>query len=233
MENPIFLGDCFDLLKNIDNNKVDLILTDPPYDISKTSNFSKSDIKRFNTMKHDFGEWDKSIDLITLFTEFKRVLRKGGTLIIFYDIWKCNQIKEAAIEVGFRQPRIGQWVKNNPPPINSKWNYLTNGIEYFFTFCKGDKITFNSKYDNGIYHHSLVHGKERFHPTQKPLKLIEELVLKHSNEGDFVLDPFAGSGVTGEACQNLNRRYCLIEREEEYYEKIKIRLNDKDKELPN
>ena len=220
MENDVFLGDCFDILKTIEDKKVDLILTDPPYAISKDSNFHRSDIERFNIVNHDFGDWDIQIDLVNLFKEFHRVLRKGGTLITFYDIWKCNEIKEAALKSGFRQPRVGQWVKNNPPPVNSKWNYLTNSIEYFFTFSKGSNITFNSNYDNGIYRHPLVHGKERFHPTQKPVALFEELILKHSNEGDLILDPFAGSGVTGVSCKNSNRRYLLIEKEEEYYCKI-------------
>jgi site-specific DNA-methyltransferase (adenine-specific) len=119
-----------------------------------------------------------------LFKEYYRVLKKGGTVIFFFDIWKSNIIKEVAELNKFKQPRIGQWV-NNPVPINSN-NYLSNSIEYFFTFVKGGKPTFNSIYDNGIYKYPLCHGKQRFdHPTQKPLELIKDLVRKHSNEGDW------------------------------------------------
>jgi len=218
-------ADCFEYLKTIESGSVDLILTDPPYDISRNSNFSKvsesaSDFMKTKYSKHsiDFGEWDTTLDLDTLFSEYYRVLKKGGTLIIFYDVWKSNQLKELAQKWKFKQPRVGMWLKNNPTPINSKSNYLSNAHEFFFTFVKDKKPTFNSEYDNGIYKYPLCHGKERLeHPTQKPLSLIKEMIQKHSNEGDLVLDTFSGSGTTAEACQTLRRRFICIERDEKYY----------------
>lgn len=218
-------ADCFEYLKTIESGSIDLILTDPPYDISRNSNFSKvsesaSDFMKTKYSKHsiDFGEWDTTIDLDVLFGEYYRVLKKGGTLIIFYDVWKSNQLKELAQKWKFKQPRVGMWLKNNPTPINSKSNYLSNAHEFFFTFVKDKKPTFNSEYDNAIYKYPLCHGKERLeHPTQKPLSLIKEMIQKHSNEGDIVLDTFSGSGTTAEACQILNRRFICIEKDEKYY----------------
>jgi DNA modification methylase len=69
-----------------------------------------------------------------------------------------------------------------------------------FHFRQGGKPTFNSIYDNGIYKYPLCHGKQRFdHQLKKPLELIKDLVRKHSNEGDLVLDTFAGTGTTAHA----------------------------------
>jgi len=220
MSNRVILGDCYEVLKTIDKNSIDLILTDPPYNISRQSNFTKnSDNKKFNNISIDFGDWDQEeVDLDYLFFEFKRVLKPGGTLIIFYDIWKCNNLKSIAEKLGLKQPRVCQWVKNNPVPINSKNNYLSNSIEFFFTFVKGKNPTFNSSYDKGIYNFPLCHGNERTeHPTQKPLSLIKSLIEKHSKEDDVILDPFGGSGTTAIASIETNRRYFLIEKEDNYY----------------
>ena len=220
MSNRVILGDCYEILKTIDKNSIDLILTDPPYNISRQSNFTKnSDNKKFNNISIDFGDWDQEeVDLDYLFFEFKRVMKPGGTLIIFYDIWKCNNLKSIAEKLGLKQPRVCQWVKNNPVPINSKNNYLSNSIEFFFTFVKGKNPTFNSSYDKGIYNFPLCHGNERTeHPTQKPLSLIKSLIEKHSKEDDVILDPFGGSGTTAIASIETNRRYFLIEKEDNYY----------------
>lgn len=230
----IYNDNCFNILPNIKDKSIDLILTDPPYAISKESNFDKINLdtpvdmaKKFN-YSTDFGEWDKTeIDIDRLFKEFFRILKPGGTLIIFYDIWKSNSIKEYATKNKFKQPRVCQWVKTNPMPINSKNNYLSNSIEFFFTFVKGGKPTFNSEYDNGIYNYPFSNGNKRkdyYHPTQKPLSLINSILLKHSKKGDLVLDPFGGSGTLAEACILNERDYIIIEIEKKYYDIITNRV---------
>jgi len=221
----LIFDDCFNYLSTLESNSIDLILTDPPYDISKKSGFSSGKMSKFTQISIDFGYWDTEIDLDTLFKEYYRVLRKGGTLILFYDVWKSTMIKDFAVKYRFKQPRVGQWLKNNPVPVNSKTNYLSNCSEYFFSFVKDKNPTFNSEYDNGIYNFPLCHGKERLeHPTQKPLGLIKNLILKHSNSGDIVLDTFSGTSTTAIACLETNRKFICIERDENYYEISKNRI---------
>lgn len=231
----IINGNCYEQLIKIKSKTIDLILIDPPYLISKTSNFHRytnnatnDSIRKFSILSNDFGDWDKEdIDFDFLFKEFYRILKKGGSLIIFFDIWKSTYIKEIAYKYKFKQSRICSWVKNNPTPINSKHNYLSNSIEYFFTFVKGGKPTFNSKYDNGIYNFPICNGKERKnHPTQKPLLLFKEIIRKHSNENDTILDCFAGTGTTGIASNDLNRNYILIEKNTDYYNIIIKRFSE-------
>lgn len=228
----LFQGDCLEVMKGIPDGSVDLILTDPPYNISRDSCFlrGKNPAKKGDVflIKHDFGEWDrKPLDLNILFNEFNRILKRGGTLLIFYDIWKLQDLKTAAENFKFKQPRVCCWVKNNPVPLNSDKNYLSNACEYFVTFVKLGKGVFNSKYDNGLYKYPICHGKERTeHPTQKPLTLISELLLKHSNKNDVILDMFMGSGTTGVACKNLNRKFCGIELDETYFKIAKERIEN-------
>lgn len=224
--------DCFEFLKDISNSSVDLILIDPPYNISRDTNFAKSqksnrDVDRFR-MSMDFGEWDKEeINLDLLLKECYRVLKKSGTIICFYDIWKITNLKNSLEVNKFKQIRLIQWLKTNPVPINSKINYLTNVIEFAIVGVKVNKPTFNSEYDNGIYSFPIYHNKDRFHPTQKPIKLIEALILKHTNENDLVLDCFSGSGTTALACKNTDRNFIGCELDKEYYEKSVERIFNK------
>lgn len=163
-----------------------------------------------------------------LFSEVYNKLRKGGTCIVFYDLWKIQELKEVLESVGFKQFRFIEWVKTNPVPINSKINYLTNSKEVAIVCVKGGKPTFHSEYDKGIYEFPIYQGKDRFHTTQKPIKLMEDLILKHSNEGDKVLDMFCGSATTLVACKNTNRLGFGCEKDNNYYELAKERLgNDK------
>jgi site-specific DNA-methyltransferase (adenine-specific) len=231
----IINDDCFSYITKIPDKSINLILIDPPYIISKESNFknysdsaNKELVTKYGQLSIDFGEWDKvEIDWISLFKEYHRVLKDGGTIIVFYDIWKSSTIKLAADSNKFKQSRIGQWQKNNPVPVNSKLNYLSNAIEFFFTFVKGSKPTFNSEYDNGVYKYPICHGKERTsHPTQKPIGLIVDLINKHSNPGDVVLDTFAGSGTTGHAAILTGRDFIMVEKDEVYFNIIKNRLDN-------
>ena len=220
--------DAFDFLKNVESSSIDLILTDPPYTITKQTGFESGNNPDYDRLKisTQFGEWDNVIiDYDNMFKEFYRVLKKGGTAIIFYDLWKISYIYESSIQHKFKQQRFIEWIKTNPVPINQSINYLTNSREIALTCIKGSKPTFNSKYDNGIYEFPIEHCKDRFHPTQKPLKLMETLIEKHSNEGEIVLDCFSGSCTTGMACINTSRKFVGCELSKDFYDKSMQRLN--------
>jgi site-specific DNA-methyltransferase (adenine-specific) len=174
-------------------------------------------------VKTDYGEWDKNFTLEILekfIKEFYDKLKNGGTLIIFFDLWKITILKNLMEKYNFKQIRFIEWIKTNPQPLNSKINYLTNCREIALVGIKKSKPTFNSSYDNGIYHYPLQGGKNRFHPTQKSLKLFEELIKKHSKEGDIIMDTFLGSGTTALACKNLNKKFIGCEINLTYFNKI-------------
>ncbi|MBD8069299.1 DNA-methyltransferase [Bacillus sp. PS06] len=217
-------GDVFNEIKKIASKSVHLICTDPPYFISRKTNFKNGggDQKKFGSISMEFGEWDleeNSIDWFTLLEEFKRVLVPGGTMVIFYDIFKMSDIAVIAEKLKLKQPRIGFWEKTNPVPINAKINYLSNPREYFISYTKGTKRTFNSYYDKSSYEAPIVSGKVRFHPCQKPVTVLEEIIATHTNEGDTVLDCFMGSGSTGQAAINLNRNFIGFELDNTYFNK--------------
>lgn len=260
-------------LETIENNSIDLILTDPPYLISRDTGMNthynnvksneKNNIKFIKTLeeweayklnnkditfddtqkenfleygtiygkkycvKTDYGDWDKDFtieELSNFIKEYYAKLRKGGTLIMFFDIWKITILKELFEKYKFKQIRFIEWIKTNPQPLNSRVNYLTNCREIALIGVKGGKPTFNSKYDNGIYMYPLQGGKTRFHPTQKSLLLFEELINKHTNKNDIVMDTFLGGGTTAIACKNTNRNFKGCEISKEYYDKIQQQI---------
>ena len=224
-------SDCLEFLRSLKSETVSLIITDPPYEISRETNFASGeatgrDTDRFR-VSMDFGKWDeKFIGLDEVIKECYRVLVKGGTMICFYDLWKITSIKEYFDNAKFKQIRFIEWLKTNPVPLNSKTNYLTNAREIAIVGVKNGKPIFHSEYDNGIYNYPICHDKGRFHPTQKPVTLLEELIKKHSNEGDLVLDCFAGSASTGVAAYNTKRNFIGCEISQEYYDKALKRLNE-------
>lgn len=224
-------GDCFELIKKIPNDSVDLVLIDPPYEVSRDTNFASGEAKGKDTdrfrVSMDFGDWDNNFTgLDRIIKECYRILKKSGTLICFYDLWKITPLKDYFEDAKFKQIRFIEWLKTNPVPLNSKINYLTNSREIAVSGVKGGKPTFHSEYDNGIYQYPICHDKDRFHPTQKPLQLIEEIIKKHSNENDLIVDCFMGSGTTGVAATNLNRNFIGIEINKEYFDKAKIRIEN-------
>lgn len=177
-------------------------------------------------VKTDYGEWDSefTVELLEEFIkQYYKKLRKGGTLIIFFDIWKITILKDIMEKYKFKQLRFIEWIKTNPQPLNSKVNYLTNCREIALIGVKNSKPTFNSKYDNGVYSYPLQGGTVRTHPTQKNILLFEDLIKKHSNENDTILDTFLGSGTTSIACKNLNRKFKGCEKSTEYFNNIVIR----------
>ncbi len=226
--------ESLDFLRGIEKNSIGLALIDPPYIISKASGFSnmgKKGVQKLSVYSTEYGEWDDGEnftmnDMQENINEYYRVIKKSGTFITFCDIWKISYIKEMMQTAGFKQIRLIEWVKTNPVPINSKRNYLSNCREVALLGVKVGKPTFHSQYDKGIYHHAICQDKGRFHPTQKPVKLMRELIRKHSNEGDIVLDTFAGSATTLVAAKETGRQYMGCELDSACYDKALIRLNN-------
>ena len=236
MKSSITKQTDLELLSTIKNNSVDLVLTDPPYIISRKSGMQsyKNSLEKGGKVDEkfgkkyaittEFGEWDNSYtidDLEKAINEFYRILKSGGSCIIFFDIWKIETLSKLLSK--FSKHRFIEWVKSNPMPVNQYATYLSNAREIAISCVKGGKATFNSKYDNGIYDYPIYGGKDRFHPTQKSLPMFEELIKKHSNEGDTIVDPYAGSGTTAVAAINTNRIYVCCEPDDVYFEKGKVR----------
>lgn len=224
-ENKIYNIDCLEGFTQIDDSSIDLVLTDPPYNISQSTS-------RFHVMGRsgiDFGEWDKGFDQTAWLKEVAPKIKVGGSLVIFNAVQNIGAMHDTLVELGFTFKEMGVLKKSNPMPRNRDRLYVT-AMEPFVWFVKGRGWTFNRQrdnYENGIFDYSNVSPKDRIHTTQKPLGLMEDLLRIHSNENDTVLDCFSGSGTTALACHNLNRKFIGFELDETNYTKSIKRLNDK------
>lgn len=205
------------------DESIHLILTDPPYCISRDTGFKavKNGEPRF-AVSMDFGNWDRTeIDLPKIMKCFYRLLKKGGTAIVFYDLWKISDLQQAMQQAGFKMLRLVVWEKTNPVPLNSQSTYLSNPREIAVLGVKGGKPIFNSQYDRGMY--ALPIERSRIHPTQKPLRLFEALIKKHSHPGDLVLDVFSGSGTTAVAAFLQGRDFTGCEADAGYVQEAQSR----------
>jgi DNA modification methylase len=229
---------CLDLLAAIPAKTVHLWNCDLPYNISRETGFSHGNNPAYDRLKvtKDFGEWDKvEFPLEESVAEAYRTLAHGGTAIFWYDFWKITDLRRTMEKVGFKQFRCIEWVKTNPTPLNQRVNYLNNAREIAVTGVKGGKPTFHSEYDNGVYRCPIPRAKkgEPRHPTMKPLKLMEGLSLKHSNEGELVGDFCFGSGTAGLAVLNTGRMFIGSEIDAAYFETAQRQLSQAAEKLRN
>ena len=243
----IILGDALKVLKKMPDESVDLVFADPPYNLQL-----RNELWRPNQTKVDAvnDEWDKfsSFQSYDDFTqkwlkECQRILKDTGTLWVigsYHNIFRVGKIMQ---DLGFWVLNDIIWIKNNPMP-NFRGVRLTNAHETLIWAKKNEKAkgyTFNykdmKKFNDGKqlrsdWYFPLCNGSERIkttsgkkaHPTQKPEALIERIILAASKEGDFVLDPFAGTGTTGAMAKKHNRNSILIENESKYAKIIENRL---------
>ena len=222
--NNIYNMDCNKGMNKMikENQKVDLIIADPPYVISKKSQFHTMKDRKNPRNGTDFGDWDKEFNNKPWLKKSYELLNKGGSLIVFNDFKKATEIIDYAQSLGFIYKDTLIWKKTNPMPINRDRRYVPD-VEMMIWFVKpGNKWTFNrqnDKYESSIlsFPSESGGGYKRYHPTQKPIKLIEYLIKLHSNENDLVLDPFMGSGATAISSIRTNRNYIGFELEEKYY----------------
>ena len=223
--NKIYNGDCLETMKKMDSESVDAIITDPPYNISRTNNFHT-----MGRVGIDFGEWDKSFDQFSWLHEAFRTLKNGGTLFIFNSWKNVGEIAKYCEYIGFEIKDMIRWKKTNPMPRNRDRRYVTDFEVAIWLVKPRGRWTFNrlsETYDRCEYEYPLTPKSERVgHTTQKPVALMEEILLRHTNENQVVLDPFLGSGTTAIACINTNREFIGVELDNNYYNLAKNRINN-------
>ena len=223
-------GDCLELMKDIPDKSIDLIVTDPPYNVSATNDGGTiNKVKKLNKSLKDLVETNitNGYDIETLGEEFMRVMKEPNIYL-----W-CNktQIPEYFkfyVEKYKCKFDILCWHKNNALPTYSN-KYLSD-TEYLLYFRKGKGKCFPKSYEDAkTYYIAPINHKDKKkykHPTIKPLDITEKVIKNSSKENDIILDPFMGSGTTGVACKQLNRNFIGIELLEEYYNIAKERINN-------
>jgi len=241
----IIQGDCLSIMKDIPDNSVDLVLTDPPYNISKEndnrdrSKLNSPIMRRKSPLKYDFGEWDNMDrkDFLDFTKNWLkkccRILKENGTIISFFNKEDISFLGWIAKDFGVRTRTIMSWHKTNPVPSFRKVNYLS-ACEFIWIGSKG-KWTFNFKQQKEMHNFFETANKSSYgktkHPTEKPLSLIKHLLEIHTNENDIILDPFLGSGTTVVAAKELGRNFIGIELNPDYIEIAKKRLANTEKPL--
>lgn len=228
----IYNRDAYKFLHDMAFNdfKVDHIITDPPYNISKDNNFST--MKNAKRQGVDFGEWDKEFDLVGWIPDAEKILKPGGTFIVFNSYRNLTPIITKMESCGLVVKDIIKWVKTNPMPRNINRRYVQD-TEYAIWAVKPKRPwVFNRREDRPYlraeYKTPTVGGSERTkHPTQKSEKLMSEIIEVHSNRGDIILDPFMGSGTTGVSALAKGRRFIGCELSAEYFSIAKERMYKK------
>ena len=214
-------GDCIEWMDKLvaEGVKVDAIITDPPYNIARANNFQS-----MGRAGIDFGEWDKNFDLFSYLDIAYKLLDKNGSIIIFNDWKNLGDIVRYCENLGFVCKDMIRLEKSNPMPRNRDRRYITDyECAVWLTMPKA-KWIFNRQsesYERPKFIGSIESG---LHPTQKNTLLMEWLIKIHSNENQVILDPFMGSGTTGVACKNLNRKFIGIELDENYFNIAKDRI---------
>lgn len=215
----IYNVDCLEGLQQVEN--IDLIIADPPYVISRQSNFHTMQDRKNPRTGTMLASWDMEFDNDPWLQLAGDKLRSGGSLVVFNDWTKATTVAESCKKAGLTYKDTLVWHKTNPMPRNRDRRYVPN-VEMIQWYVKPGKWTFNRVSDN--YESCVLSfpsesggGFKRYHPTQKPLKLIERLVLIHSNAGDVVVDPFIGSGTTALAARNAGRHFIGFEIDHDYF----------------
>jgi site-specific DNA-methyltransferase (adenine-specific) len=254
-KNFIYNGDCTKILNdNIDKNSIDLIFSDPPYNLS--GNGLKWEGNKTGGDWYMVNEnWDKMT--APEYMQFSRkwiggcyrALKDGGSIYIACSYHNIGEMIIVLKQLNFKINNIITWQKTNAMP-NMTRRVFTHSTEFVIWAVKGKKWTFNyeelrkinpEKQKDGsikqmrdVWALPLVQGKERIrgkngkalHPTQKPEEMLKRIIIASSNKGDVVLDPFLGSGTTAVVAKRLKRDWIGIEKEKKYIEISKKRIKE-------
>lgn len=250
----LYQGDCINVLKDIDDNSVDLIFADPPYFLSNGGISCKAG-KMVSVNKAD---WDKSkgVDKDFEFTfdwlsECKRVLKDTGSIWISGTMHNIYQVGFALQKLDYKILNEISWFKPNAPP-NLSCRYFAHSHETLIWARKDqesrhkfnydlmkewdDKISESGKQMRSVWNIPLTPQQEKKsgkHPTQKPIELLKRIILSTTEKGDLVLDPFNGSGTTGFVSKLYNRRYIGIDLEKTYLDLTLKRIKTIEPKITN
>lgn len=219
--NQIIQGDSLAILKTLSDKSIDMLFTDPPYNVSRKNNFGT--MKRYNSYKGmDFGEWDWNFNQTDWIKIVASKLKDNCNVVIFNSWQNLKLINDCLTELSFEVKRPIVLKKNNPMPANRDRLFL-NSFEFGIWATKG-KWTFNriNKYNEAFF--EVSNNGKTTHPTEKNIDAIKYFITILSNKNDLILDPFLGSGTTAVACKELGRRYIGIEINQEYINMANKRL---------
>tara|TARA_R110000737_G_scaffold347041_2_gene377703 strand:- start:2767 stop:3408 length:642 start_codon:yes stop_codon:yes gene_type:complete len=193
-------------MERMDNNFIDLIVTDPPYGMNFRSNHRAE--------RYDKIHWDDNLDWVNDFcSEAYRVLKANTHLYMFCSFHNVDIFKQS-LEMYFKVKNILIWEKNNTGMGDLNGDYAPK-YEMILFATKGRRLLNGGRDPNIV---KFARTGNKLHPTQKPVELISYLINKSSNKNNIIYDPFMGSGTLAEASYNNKRNYIGSEIDEAYYE---------------
>lgn len=220
--NRIYNEDCLIGMKNIEDNSINLVVTDPPYktitggdcngaNSERPKGMLSGNRKLFKHQKLEISQW---------MLELYRVLKEGTHCYIFTNVLNLKEMLDESEKAGFKLHNLLVWEKNNCTPSQF---YMKN-CEYVLFLRKGKAKWVNDIGGSKTVHkfNNIIGGK--LHPTEKPVDLLKYYICNSSNEDDLILDPFMGSGSTAVACIETNRKFVGFELDQQYYEVANNRL---------
>ncbi len=223
-------ADCMDILEHIPDGSIDLILSDPPYNLAKYSTGNMKFDWR-GEINNDVAGWDlKELSPMDFITHFKRILSPSGNIFIFTSYNLLGKWHEV-FDSEFDTFQFMVWHKTNPVPNIRKSSFLNSCELIVCMWNKGHTWNFSRQNDmHNFIESPICMGRERLkypkHPTQKPLNILKHIINVASKENDLVLDLFMGVGSTGVAALESRRRFLGIEIDETYYHASEDRMRN-------
>ena len=232
----IYHGDSQIVLPQLikQNIKVQAIITDPPYILSNHGGVNSQLAKRTSKVRDEIDWIAHGFDIQNVLPSLVEICEIPNLLLF------CSNKQILQLMNWFENknlnPTLLVWEKTNPPP--TAFNNHMSDIQ-FVVYARQKGAFFNNEEELNIKRKCkifpIANAKNRLHPTQKPLNLMEEYVRLHCPKNGVVLDPFGGSGTTAVACLNYNRKCILIEKEEKFCEiaanRLQLIINDRENDL--
>ena len=205
-------GDCLEYLKSLDDNSIDVVVTDPPYGIGEAAGKNKSRGKLAISQDYGNKDWDDKRPSNEI---FKEMLRVSKNQVIFGGNYFSDLLPPSSCWLVWDKVNG----KSDFADCELAWTSYKTAVRYF-------------KYRwSGMLQGNMSKKEKRVHPTQKPLPLMEWVIKNYTKEGDKILDPFMGSGTTGVACVNFNREFIGVEKEEQFFSAAQKRISSAEAQI--